>query len=454
MTSCGALVVGIRGPVAGLLLAWLVTSSAMGQTATSAASPTAIGSILVDDQGALTLATAAQVAERCQALKRSIPEAPGPLNQASPLRRISLRRLEAALTAVSDGQDLPTEMSLLAGLQQVRYVLVDLEHHDIILVGFAEGWRVGRLGFIVGSTTQQPVLLLDDLVTALRAARDSDGALIQVSIEPTAAGLQKLRAYLSTLRSGADLEREKLEAAGGPVKISFAGLPANSRLAGVFVAADLHLKHMSMGLQDPRIPGLSSYLATVAAGGRALQYLAPRWWLAPDWQPILTDPTEQVFELQNHTMKCAPDDVVVGLDGRAEPTARVNPAAEQWAHLVTRKYDTLVAKEAVFAQLHAAVELVVVANLLARHELSRRAGCPLTGFLDAQKLPGIIYQIPRSTSTKVGIAPLGNQVIVGASGAIVVAPREIAERREVKKQLDFAKLRGDYPDDASEWWWN
>ena len=62
---------------------------------------------------------------------------------------------------------------MLAGLQEVRYVFVYPEQKDIVLVGYGEGWRIDTRGNIVGVTTGKPVLLLDDLLTALRTAATS-----------------------------------------------------------------------------------------------------------------------------------------------------------------------------------------------------------------------------------------------------------------------------------------
>ena len=51
----------------------------------------------------------------------------------------------------------------------MKYVLVYPEEHDVVLAGPAEGWRVDSLGNVVGAASGQPVLLLDDLMAALRA---------------------------------------------------------------------------------------------------------------------------------------------------------------------------------------------------------------------------------------------------------------------------------------------
>ena len=62
----------------------------------------------------------------------------------------------------------------MAGLTRVKYVLVYPEQNDVVLAGPAEGWRVDALGNVVGASSGQPVLLLDDLMVALRVAEQAN----------------------------------------------------------------------------------------------------------------------------------------------------------------------------------------------------------------------------------------------------------------------------------------
>ena len=110
------------------------------------------------------------------------------------LRKVSLRGLEEAIEeSLKSGKALPDDVVFLAGLQDIRYVFVYPEQKDIVLVGFGEGWRIDARGNIVGVTTGKPVLLLDDLLTALRTAESSARTGISCSIDPTAEGIQQFR---------------------------------------------------------------------------------------------------------------------------------------------------------------------------------------------------------------------------------------------------------------------
>ncbi len=85
------------------------------------------------------------------------------------LRKVSLRRLEEAIAECkTNNKPLPDEIKYLAGMQRIRYVFVYPELQDIVIAGPGEGWKINEQGEVVGKTTGKPVLLLDDLLVALR----------------------------------------------------------------------------------------------------------------------------------------------------------------------------------------------------------------------------------------------------------------------------------------------
>ena len=148
---------------------------------------------------------------------RLIKKVPADLNAAASLRKVSLRGLEEAIEeSLKSGKALPDEIVFLAGLQDIRYVFVYPEQKDIVLVGFGEGWRIDARGNFVGITTGKPVLLLDDLLTALRTAESSARSGISCSIDPTAEGIQQFRAYVATLTNHEQQESHLRRAGKGP----------------------------------------------------------------------------------------------------------------------------------------------------------------------------------------------------------------------------------------------
>jgi len=80
-----------------------------------------------------------------------------------------------------------------------------------VLVGPAEGWKIDDHGALVGATTGRPLLLLDDLRVALRAAGGPVRSVISCSIDPTQEGLQRLTARSITALRHLDLDSAELE---------------------------------------------------------------------------------------------------------------------------------------------------------------------------------------------------------------------------------------------------
>ena len=154
--------------------------------------------------------------------QRSLEKIPADLNPAVEMRKISLRRLEAALEdCAKNNKPIPDALKYLAGLQHIHYVFVYPEQKDIVLVGPGEGWKVDAKGNVVGVATGRPVMLLDDLLVALRTAQAAAQGGITCSIDPTPEGSRG-----SSRRSAAAIRRlvaRDLESALGMQRISVAG---------------------------------------------------------------------------------------------------------------------------------------------------------------------------------------------------------------------------------------
>ena len=122
-----------------------------------------------------------------EARERLFKVVPGAYADTAPLRKISLRRLEAAVAAAAkETQPLADEIRFLGGLQRIQYVFVYPERNDIVLAGPADGWKVDDAGITVAVTTGLPVMLLDDLLVALRGVDAAREEPISCSIELTA----------------------------------------------------------------------------------------------------------------------------------------------------------------------------------------------------------------------------------------------------------------------------
>ena len=153
------------------------------------------------------------------------------LAKPSALRKVSLRKLEEAIAKhLKNGNPIPDEMKLLAGLQKVQYVFVYPDQRDIVLAGYGEGWKMDAQGNVVGKTTGRPVLGLDDLLVALRYADQAAQGGISCSIDPTPEGLKRLQAHVSSLKTMVNAQQTSrgIAQALGPQMITVGGVPLRS----------------------------------------------------------------------------------------------------------------------------------------------------------------------------------------------------------------------------------
>ena len=171
------------------------------------------------------------------------------LREFNPARAVSLTRLEYEI-ARNNGI-VTDEVRYMAGLQRIDYVFVYPETGDVVLVGPAEGWYKDVSGRVVGLTTGQPVLRLDDMVAAMRtyAPNSKEAKVIGCSIDPTQEGLarfQKFQQQIGTtaVPSMTDAIVKGSREALGLQKVSVLGVDPQTHFAKVLVEADYRMKLM------------------------------------------------------------------------------------------------------------------------------------------------------------------------------------------------------------------
>ncbi len=252
---------------------------------------------------------------------------PGEL-KALGLRKISLRRLEAAIEEHrKTGAPLDDEMRYLAGIQRIQYVFVYPQQQDIVLAGPGEGWKLDAQGEVVGLTTGRPVMWLDDLVVSLRTAQGARQTGISCSIDPSDEGINRLRALVPELVQGGggdhiDQATAAIEETLGLQKISVTGIPADSHFARVIVAADYKMKRLAMGFEPAPIKGLPNFLTMMKAGPSGMQNMLPRWWLEPNYESLLASPDGLAWEFRGASVKAVTEEDFITESARASRAAR------------------------------------------------------------------------------------------------------------------------------------
>ncbi len=397
-----------------------------------------IGSAQPDDQGNLA-----------KYLKQSLQAIPADLKNPIPLERISLRRLEVAIE--KHGDKLPDEIKYLGGLQQIRYIFVYPEQKDIVLVGPAEGWKVDNKGYIVGITTGRPVLLLDDLLVALRTARQAADGGISCSIDPTPEGLTRLRAATSRMRTVGNPQQRAAQIVNalGKQKITLAGVPTTSHFARVLVAADYRMKRLGMGLEKSPIDGLPSYPAMMKGGN---QGMLPRWWLEPNYKPILHSADGLAWELRDAGVKVMTEEDRLSAGGKVQRGGKASPLAQKWADNMTAKFSELAVAEPIFGQMRNCMELAIVSALIVKEQLPHKAGYSMPTLLNPADVKTETFNAPKQIDSQVNVLKKG-RTWVFATGGVLINSWVIADR--AKESDAPASIRAKaVPGTNGNWRWN
>jgi hypothetical protein len=440
-------------------LSWCVSGLFCGDVRAQSSYQQAVGGIAIDAEGALKNAEPDALQQLAQVRRQAMAPVPGDLKQSTELRKISLRRLQTAVgDALSAGRPLSDEICFLAGLQRIRYVFVYPESNDIVLAGYGEAWKVNKQGFVVGETTGRPVLLLDDLLVALRTARQAGRGGISCSIDPTAEGLRRLQALAlapPANDAGPRALLSSFEQTLGLQTVRVDGVPGDSHFARVLVAADYRMKRLAMHFERAPVPGLPSYLTMLKgkASGKQPQNMLPRWWLATNYKPLLTDGKGLAWQLRGQGVKAMAEDDFLAADGTRKRSGKTHPAAQRWADNMTARYEELSVRSPIFGQLRNCMDLAVMAALLFKEDLPGASGCGLGLLLDGVDLPAERFPVPHQVSSQASLLETRKNYLISVSGGVSIDSWEVAAKQESSDELPPLRSQA-APGAAARWWWN
>ena len=414
----------------------------------------AVGGVLIDAEGVVRLPARKDVDRRLATLRQALA-ANQDQNLAAPnaMRKISLKRLDETIRQhQSNGQPLPEDVLLLAGLQRIEYIFVYPEQQDIVIAGPAEGWRVNEQAEVVGVESGRPVMNLEDLLVAFRSAENARQNGIRCSIDPTPEGRQRFQAALRQIRvQGVRPAAAKaaLEQAFGPQMVSLAGVPEDSHFARVLVAADYRMKRLAMNLEESPVAGLPSYpemIRTLRRGADA----QPRWWLACDYQPLKRSDDGLAWKIEGG-VKAMTQDELIGADGSVRDAGKVNTRAQRWADLLTERYDELSTHIPAFGDLQNVMDMTVVAATIEGRQLRQLAGCSLPTLFRADsdyKLRS--YPAPKKMAPQCSFLKTAGGTLITASGGVDLNAWSVASKTELSPVSLKRTPRGD----STQWWWN
>ena len=411
----------------------------------------AVGGVAIDAEGVLSAPTQDDTQGLQELRHAAIEQMPADLEAWTDMRAISLKQLEAKIAeCAAAGKPLPDSVKYLAGLQRVQYVFIYPERNDIVLAGPAEGWDMDSLGNIVGATTRRPVLLLDDLMVALRTREASRMEAISCSIDPTAEGVQRLRAIMNRVSKLGDRQAIKrhFEEAMGQQTISVTGVPATSHFARTMVAADFRMKRLAMNFEPAPIGNMPSFLHLMTSSGGS-KNMMPRWWLAPNYEPMARDADGLAWELRGPGVKCMTEEDHFDANGKRAGSAKAGNAATRWAKTLTDRYTELADHDSAFGKLRNVMDLAVVAALLEHHQLLSLAGVDLPQML--QESPVAQFYAPTKVDSMVSFVKPGRNWVASVSGGVQFLPWLVADKTEPSDTL--AKIREQVSTNDGQWYW-
>lgn len=416
-----------------------------------------VGGVSIDTNGVLAQPDAESRKMQLQQLRQDVKRPAGDLARPVELRMISLKGLEAAIAdAVNNNLGhLPDEVRYLAGLQRIQYVFVYPEENDIVIAGPGEGWKVREDAVVVGMTTDRPVILLDDLLVAFRTAKKAAEVAISCSIDPTEEGRKTLDAAI------AEAQRRRLTfspaipemyaKALGPQQITLTGVPADSHLARVLVAADYRMKRIAMHLDPSPVKELPSFLDMQRQKKSISENMMPRWWLACNYEPIAKSEDGLAWELRGAGVKCMTEDDFVE-NGKVVGAGKANPVAKQWADKMTEVYGELSKKDAVFGELRNVMDLCIIAALIEKEDLLGKANLQIPTIMSSEsELRHDVWNAPKTVATQASFLKVGREYIITASGGVEVTSWEVASKTEVS--ADVKKLRDEHKAPTGKNWW-
>ncbi len=399
-----------------------------------------------------------------QRLDAARAQADANVMQPSKLRKVSLNRLEAAIAQRLEAGELPNdEMRALAGLTAVQYVFYYPDTKDIVIAGPAEGFFADPTERLIGMQSGRPVVLLEDLVTALRAYAPGakPTSIISVSIDPTAEGLQQMNRFLTSVRgrvrpSDAQRLAHGLKENLGLQTVTFKGIPTSTHFARVLVEADYRMKLIGIGLETLPVR-LKSYVEranpnTVAANAME------RWYFQPNYDGIAVSEDGLAMKIKERGVQLVGENERVA-GGRRAASGRVNKASQAFCSEFSEKFNAIAQRVRIYAELRQLIDVAIAAAYIQEQDFYGQAAWEMPVLLDESKVSVETYTTPEQVETAVNAIWRGNTLMTPLGGGVHMNPRIAlqSDRLQVDAEGANEKVKQTAgPADLADgqWWWD
>lgn len=390
---------------------------------------------------------------------------PDDVARATRVRVVSLRRLERELAIRLASGLLPTEvMQNLAGLYRLEAVALRTGDSDILLVGPAAGWRFDAEGRAVSDIGPAPPLNLDDLVVLLQSAgRAERPGVFGCSINTRDANLARLRDFVEQSNRAGPLAPgrlrgwlKQLQHCLGRQDVVIEGVPADSRVALVLVAADYRMKRLGVGQVDGgvNIPDYFTLLRRARLpDGPPLEAL--RWWLTMGDRPIIRNPERTIFQWRGEAVWAQSENQFIAAQGQRVPTGAAEPVNLEFANNLTRHFDELANRDAVFGDLRNVFDLALATTVMQTESWWDRCDWQGGVLRQPDRYPLANLPVPREIESVVEHRVYNKrQIVVQVAGGVQVdLPEVLRGTREQAPSTPVTWIveeRGN----GDRWWWD
>lgn len=422
------------------------------------------GGIIIDAEGVITSRVIKKISPKLaqkrllQAAKQNLPDS---VNSSSPLRKVSLPKLEAACRELLEqGKKVTPEIRYLAGITRIDYLFLYPESGDLVIAGPAEGFARAASGHIVGTESGRPPLELEDLLTALRTVRSNNPVSCSIDIVPER--LAALRKFLQANSSAAssELVKRRYHRMGeilGMQEVTVSGVPGDSHFARVLVEADYRMKRITSGLEPSNVKGMKSYLSMMQPGANTVQ----RWYFIPKYDMVAQTEDGLTYQFSGQRVQLLSQQQIANQSGQRRDASKTHPNLIQYAEHFTKHIPKLAEKNPVFAQLQNLFDLTILVTLMERHQLPEMVDWQMKLFLDEEQLPTSKTYVPRKVISEVSYKRHNRGIMLGlVSGGVSMNPGQVlqsqSDQAQPGKELEnFRETQFETTEKRQmHWWWD
>jgi len=378
---------------------------------------------------------------------------------AADMRCVSLRRVRDEIAARRfAGQSLGDDLLNLAGLSEIRYVI--LAEDDIVLAGPVGGIVQDR-GWWSERSSGQTTLRLDFLARSFACVLAD--LPFGCTIDPTPEGMQRAAEVAGKIRSGdvpIGLAAEELRTALGKQNVEVFGAAADTSVALLMIEADRLMKQLALG--ERAMPeGVGDYLASINTFIKQgpPNGLLLRLWFAPRPLAVTSDHRKQVFQLEGRPIRLSGQNQRALADG-GRGAVTVDPRSEDFVQRFNRHWTSVRDAFPLLGSLESLYQTAAVAELINRHAKDathEKLVAALAAEEDVQHWSMI-------APTKVDSIAVMHTIRHGkqrhhvllASGGVSVDPSQtVSENEELYPSLEHQEsLVSLAPKAVNRWWWN